>query len=223
MNHRLLLQDLDRYRWNKPGMPRWVVLLLIYGAQASLVYRLGHWLYTSNKRRNPVWWLAVAVYYIMRWWVQATAGISISPRAEIGPGLYIGHFGNIFIGGQVRMGSNCNVSQGVTIGAFGRHLDLRSPKIGSRVYFAPGAKAFGGIEIGDDVAIGANAVVAHSIPARAVAGGIPAKVISFKGSFDLVNYADMDQDGQRQASLRLVEEGAVLSPADDSPSGCSPG
>jgi len=199
------LQDLDRYRWNNPRMPRWVVLLLMHGAQASFVYRFGHWIYTSRRSRNPLWRGMLAAYYFMRWFVQVITGISISPQAEIGPGLYIGHFGCVFIGGQVRIGNNCNISHEVTIGAFGRNLELQSPQIGDRVYFAPGSKVFGNIEIGDDAAIGANAVVSRSVPPRAVVVGIPAKKISSKGSFDLVQYSDMDKDSDRIDSLNKRE------------------
>jgi len=199
------LQDLDRYRWNNPRMPRWIVLLIMHGAQASFVYRLGHWIYTSKRGSNPLWWVMLAAYYLMRWFVQVITGISISPHAEIGPGLYIGHFGCIFIGGQVSIGNNCNISHEVTIGAFRRNLEHRSPQIGDRVYFAPGSKVFGDIEIGDDAAIGANAVVPRSVPPRAVMGGIPAKKISSNGSFDLVSYFNMDKDPDRIESLNKRE------------------
>ena len=206
MKRSAFIQDLDRYRWNNPRLPRWVVLLTIHGAQATLVYRFGHWIYTHVQRKNPLWWLAVVVYYLMRWVVQVVTGISISPRADIGPGFYIGHFGSIVIGGQVKMGSNCNISHEVTIGAFGRELDQQSPKIGHRVYIAPGAKVFGGIEIGDDAAIGANAVVPRSAPPRAVMVGVPAKMISSKGSFDLVCYFDMDKDADRLLSMSQADK-----------------
>jgi serine O-acetyltransferase len=33
-------------------------------------------------------------------------GISIATSAEIGPGLYIGHFGGIVVGGEVVAGEN---------------------------------------------------------------------------------------------------------------------
>jgi serine O-acetyltransferase len=55
--------------------------------------------------------------------------------------------------------------------------------IGDNCYIGPGAKIFGAIEIGPDVAIGANAVVNKSFPGGGVTlGGIPARVISQSGS-----------------------------------------
>jgi serine O-acetyltransferase len=43
-----------------------------------------------------------------------------------------------------------------------------------------GAKVMGGIEIGDNVVIGANAVVTKSVPPNVIVGGIPARVLRTK-------------------------------------------
>ncbi|WP_369427654.1 hypothetical protein [Pontibacter harenae] len=40
----------------------------------------------------------------------------------------------------------------------------------------------GNVKIGNDVAIGANAVVLDDVPDKAVVAGIPAKTVSFNGS-----------------------------------------
>jgi serine O-acetyltransferase len=113
-------------------------------------------------------------------------GIHLDSEADIGRGLYIGHHGSIWIG-PIRMGDYCNISQEVTIGLGGRGDDHgRLPSLGSRVYVAPGAKIFGGISIGDDVAIGANAVVSKSLPDKAVAVGNPARIVSRDGSTGLI-------------------------------------
>jgi serine O-acetyltransferase len=54
----------------------------------------------------------------------------------------------------------------------------------------PGAKIFGAITIGNDVAIGANAVVTKNLPDEAVAVGIPAKVVNLNGSKDYIILRD---------------------------------
>ena len=51
------------------------------------------------------------------------------------------------------------------------------PMIGNNVYIGPGAKLFGPITIGDNVTIGANAVVNRDIPSNCVVAGVPAKII----------------------------------------------
>ena len=59
----------------------------------------------------------------------------------------------------------------------------KAPKIGNNVYIAPGVKIFGEIEIADDVALAANAVVNRSVTQKGVTvGGVPAKVIGEGGS-----------------------------------------
>ena len=47
-------------------------------------------------------------------------------------------------------------------------------------------KIFGGITIGDNVTIGANAVVNKDVPSNVTVAGIPAKIISEKDSSKLV-------------------------------------
>ena len=102
--------------------------------------------------------------------------------------MYIGHFGGIIVSGGAKIGEYCNLSQGVTIGFAGRGEKRGCPTIGDRVYVATGAKVLGAITIGNDVAIGANAVVAKDLPDNAVAVGVPAKIISYDGAGDFVHY-----------------------------------
>ena len=50
-----------------------------------------------------------------------------------------------------------------------------------------GAKVIGGIHVGTEAAIGANAVVTKDVPERGVVGGIPAKLLSDQGSDGYIN------------------------------------
>lgn len=49
--------------------------------------------------------------------------------------------------------------------------------VGVNCYFGLGAKILGAVKIGNNVTVGANAVVTKDIPDNAVVGGIPAKII----------------------------------------------
>lgn len=109
-------------------------------------------------------------------------GIEISPKTEIGKGLYIGHFGGIVVNAQTKIGKNVNLSHNVTIGANNRGKHKGVPIIKDYVYIAPGAKIIGNITIGNHVAIGANAVVLDDVPDGVSIAGIPAKIVSHKGS-----------------------------------------
>ena len=109
-------------------------------------------------------------------------GISIPIGTDIGYGLYIGHFGGIVVNVRAVLGDNVNISQGVTIGMANRGKRKGVATVGSCVYIGPGAKIVGNVKIGDDVAIGANAVVTRDIPDGSTAAGVPASVISQTGS-----------------------------------------
>lgn len=114
-------------------------------------------------------------------------GINIPYSTTVGPGLLIGHAGGIVVNAAAVIGSDCNISHGVTIGvARGRSAGV--PRIGNRVYIGPGAVLVGAIEIGDDVAVGANAVVTKSVAAGMTAVGNPAETRP-GGSSDYVNRA----------------------------------
>lgn len=82
---------------------------------------------------------------------------------------------------NARVGANCRIHEGVTLGATNGSSD--APQIGDNCFLGSGAKVIGGIRIGDDVAIGAGAVVVKDCPESCVTlGGVPAKVISRSGS-----------------------------------------
>jgi serine O-acetyltransferase len=117
-------------------------------------------------------------------------GISIPSNTQIGSGFYIGHFGGITINGQVVIGNNVNISQGVTLGESCRGKNKGCPTIGNNVYIAPGVVIFGAINIGNNVAIGANCVVTKDVPDNSVVVGIPAKVISQQGAEDYILNTD---------------------------------
>ena len=118
-------------------------------------------------------------------------GFSV-PFNVFGYGLGIVHYGLLIVSPDARVGRNCRIHAGVNIGGSaglkkkGDHKKY-APSIGDNVYIGPGAKLFGAIKIGDNCVIGANAVVNKSFEANNVTiAGIPAKVISKKGSEGLI-------------------------------------
>lgn len=113
-------------------------------------------------------------------------GIDIPYNTEIGPGLYIGHFGGIVVNWQARIGKNCNLNHDVTIGVTYGGKSPGVPIIGDNVYLGPGSKIIGGITIGKHCAIGANSVVTKDMPDGAAVVGIPGEIASMKGSTNYV-------------------------------------
>ncbi|HEX7861817.1 MAG TPA: serine O-acetyltransferase [Verrucomicrobiae bacterium] len=102
-----------------------------------------------------------------------------------GPGLSIAHPGMIIVNEAARVGANCRIHPGTVIGTAAGQSKA-APQIGDNVYIGPGAKIFGAIRIGNNVAIGANAVVNKDVPDNVTVGGIPAKVISERNSESLL-------------------------------------
>lgn len=175
-----LRADLARYPGS--GLRRWSLALRSPGFYATSLYRLRHHIHARWPRalRLPATAVLAPLGGIAGW----ALGISLAPGARIGSGLYIGHWGGIRVGPTVVLGENCSLSPGVILG-FGIVRGVRGePTVGDCVYVAAGAKVFGPIRVGSDVAIGANAVVCRDVPAGVSMGGVPARIISRNGSAD---------------------------------------
>jgi serine O-acetyltransferase len=188
-------RDFNRYLVTADGPLR--TLFLSQGFWASCVYRA-----SRAALRRPGWTRALALPFaaVAQKLVEILTGISISSDCEIGDGLYIGHYGSIFLPAGGRIGHNCSLAQNVTIGpAPGR--DRGVPTIGNRVFIGAHSAIVGPVTIGDDAMICAGAVVNRPVPARAVVMGNPARVISHDGSFEYVLYDGMEDDPARRASL----------------------
>lgn len=181
----LIRSDVYRYfgRYNFGVLLR--TLLVGVGAKYSVWLRLLQ--YCHDKRR--FWPLAMFGRIMLRHYM-IKFGIGISFRGQIGPGLYIGHFGGVIVSSQAKIGANCNLSQDVTIGVSRRGSNQGAPTVGDNVYFGPGSRVFGAVTIGNNVAVGANCVVTKDVPADAVVVGVPAKVISHQGSAGYINHTD---------------------------------
>lgn len=165
--------------------------LFVYtpGLWTIFLFRLGSYLDCKCRGFKPLVPFLL-VYNLFYFLVSLLTGISLPLESNIGPGLYIGHWGGITVHPGAVIGRNFNISQGVTIGEGGRGLERGVPVIGDRVYIGPGAKVFGRITVGSDVAVGANAVVNKTVPDNAVVGGIPATVLNYNGSKDFVIFEE---------------------------------
>jgi serine O-acetyltransferase len=152
-----------------------VLKVLLYPRiQAVILFRLSNVLYR--------WKLFPLAYFLQA--VQGViSGAEIHPAARIGPGLCIIHSQGIVIGDRARIGRNFQCFQGVTVGD--SRKDGLQPVIGDRVVATAGCKILGGISIGDDAVIGANAVVLIDVPANGVAVGVPARVVSARRTNDM--------------------------------------
>lgn len=101
-------------------------------------------------------------------------GADIPLNSQIAGGLQLPHPNGVVVHPGSEIGPNCLLFQQVTLGARAG----RAPRLGGNVVVGAGAKLLGGIRIGDDARIGANAVVLRDVPAGATSVGIPARIIS---------------------------------------------
>lgn len=183
----------DLYRYNRVISLGTLMRNYVFnpGFKYTFWMRLAHYL----KQRGVIW---RPVYYLCRLMLHRCSikyGISIPYNTRVGLGIYIGHYGGIVINNETIIGRDCNINHGVTLGMTYDGKNPGVPVIGDRVYLGPGCKVIGGIYLGNDVAVGANAVVIESVPDHGVVVGIPAKIKSFKGSSKyVVNTKNKDSD-----------------------------
>lgn len=172
--HRFLHEDLKRFGDNRPNIKdrflhneSWYIF--------QLIRHLRHMEYYINckSRKHPLflWHL----YWYKR--LSFKLHITIYPNT-VGPGLRIYHVGDfIHVGPNCLIGKHCTLLPGVVFG--NKHEKETNAKVtvGDNCYFGVGVKVFSPLTIGDNVTVGANAVVTKDLPSNCIVGGIPAKII----------------------------------------------
>ena len=130
-------------------------------------YRLGRFFYMTNIPVLPkIVELIIFLIYNSK----------IPSSCEIGKGSFFSYGGiGVVIHARTKIGRNVEIGTNVTIGGRSGHFDV--PRILNNVYIATGSKILGPIEIGNNVIIGANAVVINDVPNNVIVGGIPARIL----------------------------------------------
>lgn len=160
-----LLADMKRYEgaggwYRSPGF--WV----------TATYRFGRW---SRALPAAPFGLACRALHLgaaLPW--RVLRNVSIPAKAVIGPGLYLPHPHDLMIPEGAEIGAGCTLHHDVTLD---RGPAPGVPALGDGVTVSPGAKILGGITVGDEVEIGANAVVLRSAPPGVRISAPPVRVI----------------------------------------------
>ncbi len=147
-----------------------------YGLFCCFTHRLGA---TINKIPNynfPLKIFLKLVFEILNFISRFFHHVYIN-NATIGPGFYIGHVGNIFIG-SIEVGDNFNITHNVTIGV-GRNAAGRGlpKKIGDNVWVGTGSVISGSITIGNNVTIAAGTILSRDVPDGCLVAGNPGRII----------------------------------------------
>ena len=138
---------------------------------AVFTYRVAHWLYLKKVKLFP----DILKYINLR-----KFGCEIMPYATIGESFTLHHTPGIIIGHEVVIGNNCEVFQNVTIGSNRKMRNGRyMPIIGDNVSIGAGAVVVGAITIGNNVIIGANSYVSKDVPDNVMVVGSPAKIVKY--------------------------------------------
>jgi acetyltransferase-like isoleucine patch superfamily enzyme len=187
----------------------------------SLLYRLAHkpftWLYwvvMNRVRGTRVESIGVSCCAKIGWRVIVCAGTEVGPDVVLGDYSYIS--GPRSYVEAARIGKFCSIARQVTIGpgdhdlagvsthpfrlspAYGGLVDTvvplkqkAPPIIGNDVWIGMNAIVMRGVTVGDGAIVAANAVVTRDVSAFAVVGGVPAKVIRYRFSPEVI--ADLQQ------------------------------
>ena len=145
------------------------------GFWAMAVYRFGRWRWRWHFGARLARKIHQHMYRFAYKLVQIVTGIEFPCEVVVGKNFVIDHFGGIIISGYAKFGDNCRIRNGVVVG-LARVDDPCAPVIGDDVDIGTGAILLGRIRIGNNVLIGANAVVTRDVPDNCIAVGVPAVV-----------------------------------------------
>lgn len=153
----------------------WLAAALERGSLAVMVYRYGQW--AKDIRIPIVNQILKVIYFVLFYLIQMFTGISIQAYTKIGHRFVVRNHTCTFVLAE-RIGTDCTVSEGVTIGNI--RGKSRLPILGNNVYLEPGCKILGDITIGDNVVVRANSLVLSDVPDNSIAIGNPARITSLQ-------------------------------------------
>jgi serine O-acetyltransferase len=154
---------------------------LSQGFWALFWHRFGNWRMSVRLKllRAPLTLIYRLMYKKCQWF----GGIMLPYTVRVGRRVRIDHFGGMILVAQA-IGDDVIIRQNTTFGIARLDAKTHRPVIGNGVEIGAGAVIIGSIHIGDGAVIGANAVVTKSVPARAVVGGVPARLLRMKKTPD---------------------------------------
>lgn len=131
------------------------VILLYPGYHAIIYHRFAHFFYKLH-----LFFIARLISQYNRF----MTGIEIHPGAKIGKRLFIDHGMGVVIGETAEIGDDCTIYHMVTLGGVSLDAVKRHPTLKNRIMIGAGASVLGAVTVGNDVKIGANAVVVRDVP-----------------------------------------------------------
>jgi len=163
------------YGSEKPRFFNKVCLWVFHlGFHCVVIYRLGNFGSRLYARNKIIGFPVKIIHFIFDYFIKAVYHVAID--ADIGPGFYVGHIGNIYIG-PTKIGANFSVTHNVTIGVGHTGGKEGVPIIGNNVWVGTGSVISGAIKIGDNVTITSGCILSRDIPDGCLAAGNPGRVL----------------------------------------------
>ncbi len=168
-----MFDDIKAIYKNDPAVKN-IEFLLYPGLHAISVHRfISHPLY---KIKIP--FIPRLVSQIMKF----LTGIEIHPGAEIGKGFFIDHGTGVVIGETAKIGKNCVLFHGITLGGTGKHKGKRHPTVGDNVLIGAHSILLGPLKVGDNVKVGADTTIINKdVPSNCTVVGTPGKIVKLNG------------------------------------------
>lgn len=110
--------------------------------------------------------------------IKRRTAIEIPLSVQIGDGIQMIHPYGITINSKAKLGKNCVLLKGCTIGNQKRGKNMGAPTIGNDFYLGLNSSVVGGITIGDDVLIAPNTYVNFDVPSHSIVIGSPGVIHS---------------------------------------------
>jgi serine O-acetyltransferase len=155
----------SRLGWCLAALP---IIVRSSGFHAVFAYRLAH---TLRARGG---WPGRAASAILFWLIRHLYACSLAPTARLHGGLMLPHPQGLVIGPGAVVGPRAWIFHNVTLGGVPGRAGL--PCVGSDARIYAGAVLVGPITLGDNVFVGANAVIHRDVPARSMVRAAPADV-----------------------------------------------
>jgi serine O-acetyltransferase len=153
------------------GIERWKLRYQLLERPAYYQRMLRKSEYWTNTARTPFGYVIACWFRLRTRLLSERLGLNV-PRNVCGPGLRLAHPGLVWVHYKARIGANCTIHHGVSIG----ENQGKVPVIGDGVWIYPMAMVLGDVRVGDRASILAGTVVTKPVPDDAIVAGAAARV-----------------------------------------------
>lgn len=109
-------------------------------------------------------------------WLLHVHGFEMGRRCRIGGGLFLPHPLGVILTDDTVIGERASIYGMVRF----LREENRTPEIGDDSFIGDGARFVGGVKVGNNVTVGAAALVLKDVEGDSIVGGVPAKLLKKK-------------------------------------------